>query len=166
MRRTGKLLVILAVAATPVLRAVALPSVAGAASAYQQVLRVYESNGAIPPCRFSAPELQRALGGVDTYGAQYFADFTNAISAALTARAAGGCGPAPARRGAPAKGGSSEVVAPLPSVTASTSAGVPLPLIVLAALAVLGALAAGVALVRARARSAGDGHRAADDSPS
>lgn len=171
MRRTGKLLVILAVAATPVLGALALPSIAGAASAYQQVLRVYESDGAIPPCRFSAPELQRALGGVDTYGAQYFADFTNAISAALTARAAGGCGAAAARRQAHANGASSNVVAPLPSVTAPTSAGVPLPLIVLGALAVVGALAGGVALARAvlaraPARSPGDGHRAAGDSPS
>jgi hypothetical protein len=166
VRRTGKLLVILAVAATPVLGALALPSTAGASSAYQQVLRVYQSDGAIPPCRFSAAELQRALGGVDTYGAQYFADFTNAISAALTARAAGGCGPAVARRHAQANGASSDVVAPLPSVTAATSAGVPLPLIVLAALAVVGALAGGVALARAPARSPRDGHRAADDSPS
>jgi hypothetical protein len=166
VRRTGKLLVILAVVATPAVGALALPSMAGAASAYQQVLRVYESDGAIPPCRFSAPELQHALGGVDTYGAQYFADFTDAIGAALTARAAGACGPAPARPAARVSGGSSEAVAPLPSVTAPTSAGVPVALIVLAALAVVGVLAGGVARARAPGGSAGDGHRATDDSPS
>jgi hypothetical protein len=159
VRRTGKLLVILAVMAGPPVAGLARPGLAGAASPYQQVLRVYEANGALPPCRFSAPELQRALGGVDTYGAQYFADFTNAIQAALTARAAGTCGPLPARRSAGTSRASSDVVAPLPSVTAPTSAGVPVPLIVLGVLAVAGALAGGAltlsgAAGRRRARRA------------
>jgi hypothetical protein len=158
VRRTGKLLVILAVAAGPVTAALSLPSAAGAADAYQQVLRVYEADGAIPPCRFSAPELQRALGGVDTYGAQYFADFTNAIGAALTARAAGACGPAPARQAA--VGGSSDAVARLPAVTAATSAGVPLPLLVLGALAVVGLVAGG-----AIALSGAAGRRRGPDAP-
>jgi hypothetical protein len=168
VRRTGKLLVVLAVVAGPALDGLARPAPAAAADAYQQVLRVYEANGAIPPCRFSAPELQRALGGVDTYGAQYFADFTNAIQAALTARAAGTCGPAPARRRTRASSPSSEAVARLPSVTAPTSAGVPVPLLVLAALAVTGALGGGVVMARAirgAGRSPRDGHRAADDLP-
>jgi hypothetical protein len=48
---------------------------------------------------------------------------------------------------------SSDVVAPLPSVTAPTSAGVPVPLIVLGVLAVAGALAGGaVALSGAAGR--------------
>ena len=164
MRRTGKLLAILAVTAGPALSAPVRPALAAGPSAYQQVLRVYESTGAIAPCRFSAPELQHALGGVDTYGAQYFADFTNAIQGALTARAAGACGPAPAtaRRRAGATDVSSDAVARLPSVTAPTSAGVPVPLVVLAALAVAGALGGAVALVR-EGRSAGDRHRATDD---
>jgi hypothetical protein len=168
VRRTGKLLVVLALLASPAMGALAAPSPAPAASAvsaYQQVLRVYEANGAIAPCRFSSPQLERALSGLDTYGAQYFADFTNAISAALTARAAGQCGPAPARPRAPAGGTASDVVARLPSVTAPTSAGVPLPLIVLAALAVAGAAGGGVALARAAGRSPRDRHRAADDVP-
>ncbi|HEX3975480.1 MAG TPA: hypothetical protein VHW96_04405 [Solirubrobacteraceae bacterium] len=166
MRQTGKLLVVLAAVAGPALHGLARPEPAAAASAYQQVLRVYQANAAIPPCRFSAPELQRALGGVDTYGAQYFADFTNAVQAALTARAAGACGPAPAaRRPTGAGGPSSDAVARLPSVTAPTSAGVPVPLVVLAALAVAGALGGGVARARALARSSRDGHRATDDLP-
>jgi hypothetical protein len=168
VRRTGKLLAILAVTAGPALSVPIGPARAAGPSAYQQVLRVYEATGAIAPCRFSSPELQRALGGVDTYGAQYFADFTNAVQAALTARAAGTCGPAPAQRRARvtgATGVSSDAVARLPSVTAPTSAGVPVPLVVLAALAVAGALGGGVALVRASGRSTGDRHRATDDLP-
>jgi hypothetical protein len=165
VRRTGKLLAILAVTAGAVLSVPIRPALAAGPSAYQQVLRVYETTGAIAPCRFSAPELQRALGGVDTYGAQYFADFTIAIQAALTARAAGTCEPAPARRRGGATGVSSDAVARLPSVTAPTSAGVPVPLVVLAALAVAGALAAlAVALIR-EGPSAGDRHRATDDLP-
>jgi hypothetical protein len=168
VRRTGKLLVVLAVVAGPALDGLARPAPAAAADAYQQVLRVYEANGAIPPCRFSAPELQRALGGVDTYGAQYFADFTNAIQSALTARAAGTCAPAPARRRTGASSPSSDAVARLPSVTAPTSAGVPVPLLVLAAFAVTGALGGGVVMARAirgAGRSPRDGHRATDDLP-
>jgi len=167
VRRTGKLLAILAIMAGPTAWALTgpAPSAAATASAYQQVLRVYETSGVIPPCRFSAPELQSALGGVDTYGAQYFADFTDAIQAALTARAAGGCATAPARPPAKAARRSSDTVARLPAVTAPTSAGVPLPLVVLAALAVAGALAGGLTLARAARRSPDDGHRATDHQP-
>jgi len=34
--------------------------------------------------------LSTALKGIDTYGAQYFADFTDAVQAALAERASGG----------------------------------------------------------------------------
>jgi hypothetical protein len=150
------------------------PAEVVAASAYQQVLRVYEREAMIPPCQFSSGQLQAALTGVDSYGAQYFADFTQAIQAALTSRAAGECpGSAPGGRLAASGGGvaasgsnvaasgggvaasgsgstSSGVpgpgrAAPLGPLTAATSSGVPAPLLVLAALAVvlagLGALA-------------------------
>jgi hypothetical protein len=114
---------------------------ASAAGAYQRVLHAYERSGSIPPCQFSGAELESALGGVDTYGAQYFADFTEAVQAALTARAGGECSasaaPVPA-----AAGPASNAVAALPAVTAATSAGVPAPLIVLAI------LAAGLAVAR------------------
>ena len=73
---------------------------ADAASAYQQVLTIYESEGTIAPCQFTPAALQAALNGVDTYGAQYFADFTQAVQSALTSRAGGACaapGSSPAR---------------------------------------------------------------------
>src|ERR1700729_3602246 len=88
-----------------------------------------------------------------------------AASAHPSSRAPWGtCGPvsARARRRASVSGVSSDAVARLPSVTAPTSAGVPVPLVVLAALAVAGALSGAVALVR-EGRSAGDRHRATDD---
>jgi hypothetical protein len=151
----------------------ALPAAAAAADVYQQVLQTYERAGTIPACRFTAGQLQTALNGIDTYGAQYFADFTQAIQAALAARAGGECSVAPARSataatsavppqpgtsGAPghpgAPGGAgSNTVAPLPAATAATSAGLPVALIVLAALAV-GLTLAGGLTAGARALSA------------
>jgi hypothetical protein len=120
----------------------ALPGAAVAAGAYQQVLRAYETSGTLAPCRFSAAQLQSALGGVDTYGAQYFADFTDAIQSALTSRAGGECNRATGSTSSAAAGGAaSNAVARLPAVTAATSAGVPAPLIVLGALALVGAMA-------------------------
>jgi hypothetical protein len=72
--------------------AVMLPAgAARAASQYQRVPQVYERAGSIPACEFSSPELESALKGVDSYGAQYFADFTQAIHDALSRRASGAC---------------------------------------------------------------------------
>lgn len=116
------------------------------ASTYSEVLQVYEREGSIPPCQFTAPQLQSALGGVDTYGAQYFADFTQAVQAALTSRAGGACAVVTsARRSAATASGSGPPVPPPPAgpLTAATSAGVPLPLAVLGGLALAGALALG-----------------------
>jgi hypothetical protein len=134
----------------------AAPAAATAASTYQQVLRAYEAARSIPPCRFSAAQLQSALSGIDTYGAQYFADFTQAIDTALTARAGGECSGAVA----PLRAGRvSDLVARLPSVTAATDASVPAPLIVLAVLAagltLAGAFAAGARATRAHRRDTG-----------
>jgi hypothetical protein len=145
----------------PAVIGLALPAGAAAADVYQQVLQTYERAGTIPACRFSAGQLQTALNGIDTYGAQYFADFTEAIQAAIAARAGGECSAAPARSalpagpaaapgtgapGAPGAPGAaaSNTVAPLPSVTAATSGGLPVALIVLAALAVGLTLAGGL----------------------
>jgi hypothetical protein len=118
--------------------------------AYQAVLGAYERQGTVPACRFSVAELQAAQRGVDTYGAQYFADFTQAIAAALSARASGACSgsasvsaAAPARAGAGAGPGAPRQPARFGPLTAATSAGVPAPL------AVMGALAAALALVGA-----------------
>jgi hypothetical protein len=138
-------------------------SALAAPSAYQAVLGAYERQGTVPACQFSVGELQAALRGVDTYGAQYFADFTQAIGAALSTRASGACSasasaPASSPVSASASGSAStsgSVSARAPSrtggappgpparfgsVTAATSAGVPAPL------AVMGALAAALAL--------------------
>jgi hypothetical protein len=164
----------LAMIAWLVLGAALLPAEASA-GVYQQVLQVYQREGSIPPCAFTGPQLQRALGGVDTYGAQYFADFTQAVQTALTARAGGACvaavahpgggaagaarpgpggGPAtpadPGTDGGPAAGGRTPVPAP-PSfaLTAATRSGVPLPLTLLGAAVLAGALVlAGAAVLR------------------
>jgi hypothetical protein len=134
--------------------------VAGAASAYQQVLQVYEREGSVPPCQFTAAQLQSALGGVDTYGAQYFADFTQAVQSALTSRAGGACSAATSvgQRSAGAAGSSGRPVPPPPAgpLTAATSAGLPLPLALLGGLALAGtlALAAGASVARIRRRRA------------
>jgi hypothetical protein len=121
-----------------------VPTWASAAGDYQQVLQVYERDGSVAPCQFTGAQLQAALGGVDTYGAQYFADFTQAVQTALSARAGGACAATAAGPGASAghePGSRSPVPAP-PSIalTAATSSGVPLPLALLGGAAALGAL--------------------------
>jgi hypothetical protein len=153
MRRTAVMIAVAALTLGPAAR----PSDAGAASDYQRVLQVYERVGSIPPCQFTAAALQTALGGIDTYGAQYFADFTQAVQAALSARAGGACvagGASPASSPGPAPAS----VPPPPggSLTAATSAGVPLPLALLGGAAVIGAIALGARATarRARARAA------------
>ena len=133
----------------------AVPVAADAAgqSAYQQVLRAYDSQGTVPACRFSSVELSDALTGIDTYGAQYFADFTQAIQTALSTRAAGACTTVAAVAPQRAPGGVAEPPAHFGSVTAATSAGIPAPLAVMAALALAAALlGAGTAVVRVRTR--------------
>jgi hypothetical protein len=61
----------------------------------------------IPPCQFTSVQLEAALKGVDTDGAQYFADFTQAIQAALTSRAAEECSGSARAGGTSASGGAS-----------------------------------------------------------
>jgi hypothetical protein len=130
-----------------VLAAAALPvPLARAASTYSQVLKTYQVHGSIPACAFSSPQLERALRAIDTYGAQYFQDFSTAIQNALSARASGGCAPAGVRsRG-------SAAAAPLPPlalgpVTGATHSSLPAPVLLLAGLAAVLALIAGAALL-------------------
>ena len=128
------------------LAALALLPASALASAYTQVLRVYQADGSIPPCRFSSTELAAAMKGVDTYGQQYFADFTNAVQSALAARASGSCAPGrPARASTPIA--LSRGPALPASVTSSTDANVPAPILLMAAIALLLAAAAAVAAV-------------------
>jgi hypothetical protein len=141
----------------------ALPSLALPASAragaYSRVLGAYQQTGSIPPCAFSSAQLQSALKSVSTYGAQYFADFTNAIQNALAARAAGRCStpaqPAGAAgasvSGATPRTGALTADTRLGPVTAATNASLPAPLLAMAAIAVvLAALVAVAALARTR----------------
>lgn len=131
-------------AAPAALLATAPPALAGS-SAYQSVLRAYQTAGSVPACRFSARELQSALKGIDTYGAQYFADFATAVQTALSQRASGTCSRSrPAAAGAAlsrlrAGPGASSPRLRSP-VAPATSAGIPLPLLLLAIIAGLGLL--------------------------
>jgi len=139
------------------LAALVIPASAAGASAYTNVLRTYEQTGAVPACRFSTAQLESALKGIDTYGAQYFADFSNAIEAALAARAAGGCAShAAAGQAAAGAAGAPGGAAPGPTarfgpITAPTAAGIPAPIIVMGALAA----ALGLVLVLVGALSVG-----------
>jgi hypothetical protein len=140
-------------AAAAVLALALLPA-AAAASVYTDVLHVYQATGSIPPCRFTSAQLSTALKGIDTYGQQYFADFSNAVQSALDARAGGACSaaalhPSPSALRAPAG-----IPAPQPpsSVTAPTGADLPAPIL---AMAIIALLVGGVLTVRWVALAAG-----------
>lgn len=105
-------------------------------SIYGRVLRAYQLHGSVPVCEFTSRQLQDALNGMDTYGAQYFSDFATAIQSALSQRASGACG-----AGAAEALGRLSRLAPAPPhlrpppasvVTRSTSASPPLILVLLA----------------------------------
>jgi hypothetical protein len=137
MRRRRAVAVLLAVACAGV-------PASALASPYTDVLHAYQTFGSVPPCRFSSPELAAALRGVDTYGQQYFADFSDAVQAALAARAAGTCAPAVVRK----PGSTAGAEAPLPaSATAPTAGSPPLAILLLAGLTLLVAAIAGVSAV-------------------
>ncbi|MGI8430333.1 MAG: hypothetical protein ACR2OB_13775 [Solirubrobacteraceae bacterium] len=158
------LLTLIAVVALPV-------SMANASQAetriYSEVLRAYQSHGMIPPCAFSSQQLERTLKNVDTYNAQYDADFPIAIQNALTARGSGTCSTSPSTAagaapappsggGAPPAGGSARSAGggapvPLVPVTLATNAALPAPMVLLAVFAAALALLGGsLALARAR----------------
>jgi hypothetical protein len=105
------------------------------------VLRVYQADGSIPACSFSSAELAAALKGIDAYGQQYFADFSQAVQSALAARASGACTPGLHLSGS---------AAPIPpsafpaSVTSATDAGLPLPMLLMAGLGLVMVAAAGL----------------------
>jgi hypothetical protein len=131
---------------TAVLALLAPVASADAASSYSRVLQAYETRGAVPPCQFTSPQLQSALKSIDTYGAQYFADFTNAVQAALTARASGACAPHPgSAAGHPAAPAAHTPPLRLGPVTAATGASLPAPMLLLAALGAALALLSAVA---------------------
>jgi hypothetical protein len=110
---------------------------------------VYETSGTISPCQFSSAQLAAALKGVDTYGAQYFADFTNAIQSALAARAAGACthNRGPASAGARHRVKAAASTPALGPAIAPTDSGVPAPILLMAAIAAAFGLCVAVAAV-------------------
>lgn len=121
-----------------------LPSAATASGdSYQQVLQAYRSQGSVPACRFTSPQLQDALKSIDTYGAEYFSDFATAIQNALAQRASGACGGARQslveRFGSLSSRAAARSAKRLAPLTAATSAGIPLALLLLALLAGTGA---------------------------
>jgi len=124
---------------------------AGASALYTRVLHAYQAHGRIPPCQFTSPQLESALSSVDTYGQQYYADFIGAIQTALTARASGVCShghqhSAAASTSSRGSSGGTPGAPALPSsVTAPTGSGLPLPILLLAAVAALLAAAASLA---------------------
>lgn len=109
--------------------ALALPASASA-SAYSSVERVYATTGTVPPCQFSADELQAALKQTPPYDREYFGDFIDAVQAALGRRAAGSCGAAlePGAR-VIASGPLPPAPRPPGSLTAATGAALPFPLV-------------------------------------
>jgi hypothetical protein len=131
----------------------------GPGSLYGSVLHAYQTHGSIPPCQFTSPQLASTLASVDTYGQQYYADFIAAINLALSARASGSCSKGHHPTGAQAAGHVPGAPNLPSSVTASTSSGVPAPLIALGVAAALLAGAAGLAaLARRRGAPSDWGH--------
>lgn len=121
---------------------------AGSPGIYSRVLHAYSlsSSGSVPACKFTSQQLSSALGSVDTYGQQYFADFIAAIQTALAARAAGAC--SGHRRIISGAGGNGTGGPRLPaSLTAASSSGVPAPLLVLGIAAAVLAIAAALVVV-------------------
>lgn len=128
-----------------------LPSSTAGASSYSQVLHTYQLRGSIPPCKFSSAQLSAALKGVDTYGEQYFADFTDALQSALAARASGACTPGPRTPAQPAPSARATSLR-VGSVPAPSGADLPAPIVLMAALAAVLGIAA---MVGATARVRG-----------
>ncbi len=136
------------------------------ASIDSKVLDAYQRYGMIPPCKFTSRQLERTLKRVDTYSAQYAADFPIAIENARLAQASGACQPTngstvagavkapslsgggPSGGGGAPAGGASVPVVP---VTGATSAALPIPMVLMAVFAAaLVLLGAGLALTRIR----------------
>jgi hypothetical protein len=103
-------------AALPVAALLALPPVAHAGSAFDQVFKNFEQNGgAINPCTLSDATLKAALGQIPNDLQQYAPDIQHAIKQALAARASGACNHV--TQTAP--------VAPPPAITTTTTTPAP-----------------------------------------
>jgi hypothetical protein len=89
MRRISKGLLIAGIAV-----AFVAPASADAASLVQ-IYKDYSAHGTIDPCKYSAGDLQSAVGSIPTDVQQYDPRFIGALNHALEYRAAGGCKHAP-----------------------------------------------------------------------
>lgn len=155
-----------------VLAVVSLPPAAAAASLYSNVLRSYVNNQRVPPCLYSSRQLHSVLKSEGPNGGQYDEPLITAINSALAARAGGACpsaetaaaqasaaaqaaagtpaGVGPAG-GAPASFAGPHRSIPVLPVTAATGARLPVPIMLMAALAALLAVLAAI-LATARMR--------------
>ena len=110
---------IAALAAACGLALILLPaSVALADSAFDRVLKDYQSDGQIDQCAHSEQALRDAQHQIPNDIEQYAPDFPDALSAALRQRAAGTCDKTSSGSGgssAPSSGGSSANSAPTPA---------------------------------------------------
>lgn len=88
MRRIACLLLLASVAALSLFGASAE---AAKGPIVTQVYLAYQSNGKVPPCKFTAAQLKDALKNVTPDIKQYAPDFEDAIKVALEARATGVC---------------------------------------------------------------------------
>jgi hypothetical protein len=121
--------------------ALAVPGVA-AADAYTTIDRVYnQNNGTIPLCRFSNAQLQAALSQAPTYEQEYLADFTDAVQLRISAQANGECKSGSAlstlARTTPLAQPAGRTPALPASITSSSGAGIPLPLLIGGLIAVI-----------------------------
>jgi hypothetical protein len=116
------------------------------AGPYQQVYETYSTTGGVSACQFSAATLEAALKDTPSYSLEYDADFTLAVQNAISARAGGACsrGSSSKLRGLKLQLTNYGNPAPPSGVTTANGAGVPLPLVLLALLALFGLLGTGV----------------------
>lgn len=133
-------------ASAAALASASLALICGAANAnpLTRVERAY-ANGGISPCRFSAKELNAALGEIPGDVAQYDADLIDAIHQALASKPSASCsGNSEIQSGITPQGTGARpaAVVPLRPVGAATDSGIPAALLILAVLIVLWALAA------------------------
>lgn len=128
----------------------ALPATAPAQSIYAQVLAAYQANGQVPPCQFTSAQLTTALQGVDTYGAQYFADFTDAIQNALAERAGGACLSGSSQLSGRHRQTAASTSFVPPSITGASGTSLPAAILALGGLTLLVGAAAGLAALARR----------------
>ncbi len=103
--------------------ALALPAGASGAS-IGTIYRDYSADGAIDPCKYSAADLQAALGAVPTDVQQYDPRFVSALNRALEARSAGACSKGGAKGSTSSGGGGAATGTGVPPSTGGSGSAV------------------------------------------